>query len=103
GSTWIDTYYLSRNESSPGSFDKKYQYGRPNNVAFQAARTLLATDVCGPAINTGISVVLETGSNPAYPDGVCTNPGCSYKVSGSRGVCVKGGSPPPSPSGPGPS
>ncbi len=77
GSTWLDMYRLSRNENSFGVGDPLYQYQTPLRNNFDDVRKMVTPAACADPVPTGIQVILNVGSTP-YPDGVCTNPGCSY-------------------------
>lgn len=88
-SDWQDMYRQSRNETGFGANDRFYQYGTPLRNTYQAVRLLVqpSTAGCGAAIPTGVQVIL--GPNAAgskYMDGVCTNPGCSYKQGSASAV-----------------
>lgn len=92
GSTWEETYRHSRNEQSFGVNDFYYQYGTPLKETYQKIRELVEPAACGSAIPTGVTVILGPGAAAAqtYMDGVCTNPGCSYRKgsASSVGTCV---------------
>lgn len=83
GSTWEEMYRLSRNETGFGANDAYYQYGNPMRNTYEAVRLLVEPGECGAAIKTGVEVILGPGESASrYPDGVCTNPGCSYRKDG---------------------
>jgi hypothetical protein len=82
GSTWELQYRESRNETDFGSVDRLYQFGTPLNTAFTEVRTRVAPGACAAAIPTGVTVILGPGTTSTHPDGVCTNPGCTYQKSG---------------------
>lgn len=92
GSDWLRQYRAARNEVDFGNPNQNYQYGEQLNTAFRQVRDRIApvgtqisggrTVQCGntPAIPTGVTVILgpSSTSTQPYPDGVCTNPGCTY-------------------------
>jgi len=93
GKTWPEAYRESRNETGFGAVDANYDYGDPLNKAFKKVRELIEPGRCVNApISTGVKVILNPAStaSESYLDGVCTNPGCTFKKgSGSSpGECV---------------
>ncbi|PZQ44618.1 MAG: hypothetical protein DI551_09715, partial [Micavibrio aeruginosavorus] len=83
GSTWLDMFRRSRNETAFGTGDPLYAYHVPLNVAFTQIREKLEPGACGPAILTGVQVIRGVGSTgDKYDDGVCTNPGCVFQKGG---------------------
>lgn len=89
GSTWQEMYRHSRNETGFGANDHYYQYGNPLRETFEAVRLLVQPEECGSPLPTGVRVIPGVGlGDQAYPDAICTNPGCSYRRSGtSLGTC----------------
>lgn len=90
GSTWSDMYRESRNERDFGNNDALYQYGTPLRETFQAVRLLVQPAQCGSPLPTGVTVIPGVGlASQAYPDAICTNPGCSYRRgdAGALGTC----------------
>lgn len=83
-STWNNLYRRSRNENNLGTNDALYAYGDPLRKTYKAVRDLIQpAGTCGTAIKTGVQVILNAGGGAGgYPDGVCTNPGCSYTRNG---------------------
>jgi len=63
--------------------DQVYDFAVPLQEAFTQIRTKLEPGNCeNPAILTGVTVRLSPGAgSERYPDGVCTNPGCTYVMS----------------------
>lgn len=100
GSTWETLYRDSRNETGFGANDRFYQYGSPMRNTFTAVRELVEpAGTCGDAIPTGVMVILGPGTSAQrYMDGICTNPGCSYRKGQGNtvGTCTTA-SPPPNP------
>lgn len=91
GSTWELLYRHSRNETGFGANDYHYQYGNPLRETFTDIRELVEPAVCADPIPTGVMVILGPGVNAErYLDGVCTNPGCSYRRGGANalGTCT---------------
>lgn len=84
GSTWQDTYRDSRNERSFGVEGNLYRYQTINQQVFTQVRERVEPGRCtgGVAIRTGVQVILSPGATQTYPDGVCTNPGCTYTQGG---------------------
>ncbi len=84
GSSWINMYRLSRNENSFGDPNKEYQFGVPVQQTYTNVKNLMAPATettsgnCAPPVRTGVRVILGVGSTSTYPDGVCTNPGCTF-------------------------
>ena len=78
GGDWSDQIELATNTSSP----ELYPFQTPLGQVYTDVNNMTRAGNCGPAILTGIEVV--TGNNVApFPDGVCTNPGCTYNRNGS--------------------
>lgn len=92
GSTWEVAYRDSRNETGFGANDRYYDYGEPLRETFRAVRELVEPATCGPALPTGVMVILGPGTaqGDRYMDGICTNPGCSYRrgSASSVGTCT---------------
>lgn len=84
GSSWLDMYRTSRNEVGFGNPNQIYQFGVPVQRTYSNVRNLISpvTDTdsgdCGDPVATGVQVILGVGSASTYPDGVCTNPGCTF-------------------------
>lgn len=84
GSSWVEAYRTSRNENNFGDPNKAYQFGTPVQTAYRNVRNLLdpvtvkTSGNCEPPVRTGVQVILGVGSTSTYPDGVCTNPGCTF-------------------------
>ncbi len=103
GSDWLREYRASRNESSFGSPNQEYDFGQPLNQAFLDVRQRIApfgtptasgTASCAADIPTGITVILSPGSTTTHPDGVCSNPGCTYFSAGGGNCASTGGGTP---------
>lgn len=84
GSSWVEMYRLSRNENSFGDPNNRYQFGSPVQQTYTNVRDLMdpvtetTSGSCAPPVRTGVRVILGVGSTSTYPDGVCTNPGCTF-------------------------
>ncbi len=96
GSTWLETYRLSRNEIGFGNPNQLYQFGQPLQRNFNDVRQKLEPATCGSPIRTGVTVILGPGasSSGTYQDGICTNPGCTYNRNGTCRATSGGGTPP---------
>lgn len=71
---WSAYYGYTLNEG-----EKYYDYRVPNQQTFDEIRELVEPGVCAPtAVPTGLTVILSPSSTSGEPDGVCTNPGCTY-------------------------
>lgn len=86
---WAEMTNFSRNSANGTTYDRYYQYGTPNNESFTAVRTRIdpvggtgGAATCGPAIKTGVKILLSPGAASTGDDGVCTNPGCTYTKGG---------------------
>lgn len=75
---WTDTNNHSRNDNGARTFDHHYDYGTPNRDTFEAVREMMVPNACGPAIPTGVRIILSPTAAANQNDGVCTNPGCTY-------------------------
>lgn len=71
---WATATDQSRNDK-----DSVYPFSEPNNKTFTDVRKLVDPGSCGQAISTGVQVILTPGASSGKKDGVCTNPGCTYK------------------------
>ncbi len=60
--------------------DNLYPSKTPLGLIYKDVYDLTAPGACADPILTGVTVIAGDGST--YPDGVCTNPGCSYSRSG---------------------
>ena len=74
-----DQYGVPANDLPSG-----YPFRDPLEFYFvNLIRPKLVPGACGPAISTGVEVRLTPGAGAdRYPDGICTNPGCSYDGAG---------------------
>lgn len=70
---WAEAYNRSVNNA-----DVYYPFRTPNQTTFNNVRALVHPGACGAAIPTGIQVILGPSSTSTQPDGVCSNPGCTY-------------------------
>ena len=75
--TWEAQLKLAKNE------EEKYQFQTPLKQIFTDVNMRLKPGACQDPILTGISIMVD-GKNIG-PDGVCTNAGCTYSVSGGEG------------------
>lgn len=96
--TWNNQIALANN-------DALYEFQTPLAAIYEEVGDKLEPGNCGqPAILTGVTVYKQgsrgVAGGPSHPDGVCTNPGCSYQ--GSTGICKSTGATPPPCTGPGP-
>lgn len=99
--TWDSELKIAENQP------EIYQFQSPLGEIFKDVYAKTLPGKCGnPAIPTGVKVVLKDGVS--HLDGVCTNPGCTYKkpsgapnkTNPKLGSCV--GTAPPQPDGVGP-
>lgn len=93
GSTWGTMYHHSRNETGPLGNDHHYAFREPMGLTFTAVRRLVAPPggagggACAAPLPTGVTVIPGVGlADQAYPDGICSNPGCSYRRGGDGAI-----------------
>ncbi len=60
-----------------------YYYQTPLKLIFEDVAKRTAPGECTAAIETGVEIILSTGPT-GRPDGVCSNPGCTY----TGGSCI---------------
>ncbi len=113
-STWVLQYRQSRNESAFGAVDALYEFGSPLRETYAGVRDRIQPGLCRESapIPTGVTVILSPDARDPYQDGVCSNPGCTYRGggdAGTPGTCVVStprpratGGLPPACDGPGP-
>lgn len=75
GGSWEDQIAAAKNIN-----DNLYPSKTPLGLIYKDVYDLTAPGACADPILTGVTVIAGDGST--YPDGVCTNPGCSYSRSG---------------------
>lgn len=81
---WAEYTDYSRNLDGTG-YNGRYEFETNVSPLFNNVREYLVPSICAAAIPTGVQVILSPGAaSTAQPDGVCTNPGCSYV----DGACV---------------
>lgn len=68
---WKDKDDIAENLS------EQYKFKQPLAQDFQKVREKIEPGQCGTAIKTGVKVIVN--GQEAGDDGVCTNPGCTYK------------------------
>jgi hypothetical protein len=70
--------------------DTLYQFAKPVKATYDLIRPKLKPGECSNAIATGVTVIGDVSNKTGYMDGVCSNPGCSYKKgsAGSVGRCI---------------
>ena len=88
--TWSDQLKLAENKGQ-----NLYKFQEPLGTIFREVGEKLEPGACGkPAISTGVTVVLQghkaIDGGESHMDGVCTNPGCTYKKGSlsQAGTCV---------------
>jgi hypothetical protein len=59
------------------NLSEQYKFKQPLAQDFQKVRQKIEPGQCGTAIKTGVKVIVN--GQEAGDDGVCTNPGCTYK------------------------
>ena len=85
--TWANQVKFSNNRG-----DALYPFETPVGSIYRDIGDKLEAGICGQPIYTGVTVVTNDSSNTGYPDGVCPNPGCSYrKKTNSAGECIANG------------
>jgi len=70
-------------ENTPN--DSMYPFKTPLGKAFTDVRKMVEPGQCEKAVETGVTVYILS-DNTTYKDGVCTNPGCTYKKGSSSSV-----------------
>ncbi len=83
--TWEDASVAAENRGEP-----LYKFQTPLGKIFGKVLDKIKPGNCGKkAIGTGVMVIIA--DEPSHADGVCTNPGCTYKKGGLKkpGTCVK--------------
>lgn len=90
---WATMYYNSKNATNNAfTTDAYFKFLAVNNTAFPAIWQLMAPgggtgntpggnqQFCSASapVPTGVTVLLSPSSTSGQPDGVCTNPGCTY-------------------------
>ncbi len=98
GSDWKQVHDRSLNVG-----EVLYKYREPNQKVYQAVSDRISPfgssgsggirgggTACGAPILTGVTVIPTAGAQNIYPDGICTNPGCSYQAGSgtTAGTCV---------------
>lgn len=78
--TWDKAIERSANEN-----DDMYDFAKPNKKTYDEIRPRLEPGNCKKehAILTGVTVLTDVRGSGGYPDGVCSNPGCTYTEGGS--------------------
>ncbi len=70
-------------------FDQLYDFTKPLKKTYDDIRPKLEPGKCSgaaaKAILTGVTVVTDAAGTGGYDDGVCSNPGCSFKKDGTCG------------------
>lgn len=77
GGNWNNQIELATNTSTP----ELYPFQVPLGTVYTNVNNMTRPGNCGPAIMTGIQVITGNNVQP-FPDGVCTNPGCTYNQNG---------------------
>lgn len=78
--TWKEAVPRAANEG-----DKLYKFAEPLKKTYDDIRPKLEPGKCSSnnkAILTGVTVVTDAASKQGYADGICSNPGCSFKKDG---------------------
>lgn len=79
--TWATAIPRATNVS-----DKLYDFSKPLKKTYDEIRPKLEPGKCsGAAANgilTGVTVITDASGKGGYDDGVCSNPGCSFKKNG---------------------
>lgn len=79
--TPISPAWAAITDQSRNKNDAVYPYTVPNNQAFTDVRNLIEPGKCdGAGVKTGVKIILAPGGPVGQDDGVCTNPGCTYKA-----------------------
>ena len=73
GQEWVDQDDIATNKD-----DQKYDFREPLKKDFEDVRKMVEPGECGPALETGVTVILSGASGTGDPDMVCTNPGCTF-------------------------
>ncbi len=82
---WIENMLIGYNIESllgrpPNDFPDGYPFRDPLEIDFiELIRPRLIPGVCTPPVPTGVTVFTSApAGEEGYPDGICTNPGCTY-------------------------
>lgn len=64
--------------------DDRYPFSEPLKAVYDEIRPKLEPGTCSinRAILTGVTVITDAGNKQGHPDGICSNPGCSFQKDG---------------------